>query len=136
MNVQRFFVLESKQVQHRCLEVVWGHDVFYCSVAKLICFSKGHTSLETTTCQPKAKALAVVIAACFLWRAVLLRNWQATDLAALVHNRRVEHTALLEIFDQGCGRFVGLLADRTQPFHDASVVVPHTAHGGHATLEE
>ena len=124
MDVQRFIVLQTKLIQDCRLEIVGGHDVFDGSVPELIRLTECHTRFESAAGHPNAEALAVMIAASFFGRTVFLCDWEPSDLAPPMHNGGVEHSALLEILDQGCCRLIRLFAYRLEPTDDSAVIVP------------
>src|SRR5688572_23883259 len=51
----KFFVIDSKQVQNGCLKIVNVHAIFYYVVAEFICFSINKPWLYTTSGHPDRK---------------------------------------------------------------------------------
>ena len=57
----KFFVIDTQEMQHGCLKIVYMHRVFDDVVTKIICLSISHTRLDACA-QATAAALATAVA--------------------------------------------------------------------------
>src|SRR3954454_22619571 len=109
-------MIQSKEVQERCLKIVGRDDIRYRAVAKLIGLAIRHTRLKAAAGDPHAEALAIVVATRLSRTTVALRDWQATDFAAPMYDRRIEQAALLQVGYERSGGLIGPPTDRRQAF--------------------
>ena len=108
-------------MHQRDVEVGVTHLVEQSFMTKLIGRPMDMPRLHTATGQPPAEAVGVVIAADIL---LVLNDREAPHLTAPLHQRAVEQTTLLQVLDQGGGRFVDLLTARGKCRQQSSVMIP------------
>ena len=117
-------VVEAEEMHQRGVVIVRAHRIDDRLVTELVRPAVGHAALEPAAGHPTGEALAVVVAAGLLGRAVVLGHRQAPNLAAPMDDGRVEQAARLEVLDQGGGGLVGLAAAGGEVGLEALVVVP------------
>ena len=114
MTVGKFFMVESQQMQHRCVQVVDVHLVDDSLKAKFVGFPVGHTTFDSTTGHPHCEAVMIVVST-----GSVLRCGCATEFAAPHNQRVVEQASLFEIVEQGRYRLIDIPAE----FWDLFVVI-------------
>src|SRR2546425_10827435 len=74
VEINQLGVVEAEKVQERGVVIIRAHRIDRGLVAKLVGFAINHAAFEAATCDPRAETLAVVVAPCFLCRAMVLSH--------------------------------------------------------------
>ena len=114
-------MVDSKQVQHGGVQVSYVDDVPDRRIAEFIGFPIGHATPDAAPGHPHREALHVVIAAS---TALALEHGCAPEFASPYNQGLLEHSALLEISQQGPGGLVGETAAGIHVFHQSTVMIP------------
>ena len=96
--VGKTFVIYSKKVQERGVEVVYVGAILFGVVAEFVGCSMCDTSLDATTGQPEAEAFHVMVAPDHTLTA--LSYWSSAKFTAPYYKGALEETTPLEIGNQ------------------------------------
>ena len=85
ISVRQVLVVESKDVQNRCVQVVNVHRVVHRFIAKFVSLAICHAGYNTTSGEPEGKTFVVVISS-----VIILPVRSATELASPNDERIIE----------------------------------------------
>ncbi len=103
ITVSQLLVVNSQQVHDGGVQVVKMHWLVPSVVTVIVSATKLHSRLYAATCHEHGKAVWVVVAPVFA-----LRGRCPAKLTAPKDKRVIEQTALLQVRNQACHRFIHL----------------------------
>ena len=95
------------------MEIRRAHPVHDRVVTHFVRGAMDRSAQDSTSGKPHAESLPVVVSSSLFHRAVVFYYWQAADLAAPKHQRRVEKAALLEVLQERRRGLIGAGATRS-----------------------
>jgi hypothetical protein len=125
--VNKFFVVEAKQVQERGVVIVMGDDIFDRVVAPFVRFAVDAAAFESAPGEPHAETEGVVVASAFFAAGVVLEYGQATHLTAPVDDGGIEQAERFEVLNERSGGLVDGATVVRKRFYKGAVVVPGLA---------
>ena len=119
-------MVETEQVEHSGLEVIYVDQVFENVQAEIIGFPNDLAGFDASAGHPHCEAVGVVIASGVggVFGTAEFRHRGATEFTAPDNEGIVEHAALLEVFDEGGHGLVRRLALLGEARVDGGVVIP------------
>ena len=121
MQIGQLHIVETKQIKHRCMQIVNVQPVFDGMESQIIGRTDCLAPLDTAARHPHREAGRVVVAAISLFA-----HRSPAKLSAPDNERRIEQAAPLEILQQPRDRFVGAGKLLGVVLFDTSVGVPLT----------
>jgi len=121
-NEHEVFGAEPEPVHQGGVLVEVMDDIFNGVVAERIRYCTHAAAAETTTVQPDAEAIRVVVSPNLFSARVMLDYAQSAYFAAPVDHAGIEQPELLQVEDQGCSFLVWLPAGSRQRVQDAAMV--------------
>ena len=128
VSISQLLVIQSHQVQNRRVKIVHAGLVLLCREAELVGGSAHGPSFDTTTREPNAKAVMIVIASELAFAStVQLDCRRSAKLASPDDQRLIKESASLEITDKGGDGLIGLLGQLAMVGFDLSMIIPRLA---------
>jgi hypothetical protein len=128
--VGKRFVVESQQVQHGGVNVVYMDRFLDSFPARLICRAVDVSPLDASACQPDTEAVMIVVSPQLFTR---IQQWsrqfdgrRATEFPTAQHQRLVQQSALFQVFQEGSDGWVNV-GRQLAVNPDIVVVIPRLA---------
>ena len=119
--VGQLLMVESHEMEDRCMEVMDMDPVLYCGQAEIVSRPVAEAGFHSTPGHEHREAVGVVIPTGAL---AVLSRWLATELTAPDDQGLIEHPALLEILDQSRDGLVGIAGMNAVVAFEAAVGIP------------
>ena len=118
------FVVNAQLMQKRGIDVVNVNRSFHNIIAEVIRCPEYGTPTDPTATKPKRVTTSMMVAAVIIAGQFPLTVNSSTELSAPDDQRLIEHSSLLEIFNQGSRRLIRVFALTRNPLGKSAVLIP------------